>query len=305
MTKKILIILAVVVLIALPLGAQDSVFGNGNGNGNGSGNGGGNGNGNNQGTGNGNGNNHGNGDGNGNGYGNGNAPIHNILEGTPFTYSGTVVSIGPSGNGMVISTDQGNVEVQGLGPQRYWDNLELDKPDFGEAVVAYGYAVDFNGDVMNILTKVEFNGVTVELRDSETGAPLWRGNGGNGNGNGGFGYYGNGLRDDILNGTPFSVAGDVIAVGISNYSARGEGITIATDTTNITVNGLGPQRYWDSLGVTRPAVGDYVEVTGYIVDYNGNILYILMTVTIDGQTIQLREPETGLPLWRKGNSGNS
>ena len=278
MTKKILIILAVVVLIALPLAAQDSIFGNGNGNGNG----------------------------NGSGYGNGNGPIHNILEGTPFTYSGTVVSIGPSGNGMVISTDQGNVEVQGLGPQRYWDFLGLDKPDLGEEVVAYGYTVDFNGSIMNILTKVEFNGVTVELRDSETGAPLWRGNGnGNQNGEGGYGPYGNGLRYDILNGTPFSFSGDVIALGTSNCCARGEGITIAADTANITVNGLGPQRYWDSLGAARPAVGDYVEVTGYTVDYNGNIVNILMTITIDGQTIQLRDPETGLPLWRKGNSGNN
>jgi hypothetical protein len=304
MTKKILIILAVVVLIALPLSAQDSVYGYGNGNGNGSGGGNSNGNGNNNGIGNGNGNNHGNGDGNGNGYGNGTGPIHNILEGTPFTYSGTVVSIGPNGDGMVIATDQGNVEVQGLGPVRYWDSLELDKPDIGEAVVVYGYAVDFNGDVMNILTKVEFNGVTVELRDSETGAPLWRGNGYQ-NGSGGYGPYGNGLRYDILNGTPFSFAGDVIAVGTATCCARGEGITIATDTENITVNGLGPQRYWDSLGVDRPAVGDYVEVTGYTVDYNGNIVNILMTLTINGQTIQLRDPETGLPLWRKGNSDNS
>lgn len=294
MTKKILVILAVVVLIALPLGAQDSVYGHGNGNGNGPGNANGNGNGNCNGSGN----------GNGNGYGNGNGPIHNIIEGTPFTYSGTVVSIGPMGNGMVVATNQGNVEVQGLGPQRYWDYLELDKPDLGEEVIVYGYAVDFNGDIMNILTKVEFNGVTVELRDSETGAPLWRGNGKQ-NGNVGYGPYGSGLRYDILNGTPFTFAGDVIGVGTSNYSARGNGITIATDTANITVNGLGPQRYWDSLGAARPAVGDYVEVTGYTVDYNGNIVNILMTVTIDGQTIQLRDPGTGLPLWRKGNSANN
>jgi hypothetical protein len=157
---------------------------------------------------------------------------------------------------------------------------------------------------MNILIKVEFNGVTVGLRDSETGVPLWRGNG-NRNGNGGYGPYSNGLRCDILNGTPFSFTGDVIAVGTSNYCSRGEGITVATDTTNITLNGLGPQLYWDSLGVDRLAVGDYVEVTGYTVDYNGDILNILMTVTIDGQTIQLRDRETGLPLWRKGNSGNN
>lgn len=303
MTKKILIILAVVVLITFPMAAQDSGYGYGNGNGNGNGSGNGNGNGNCDGSGNGNGNNNGNGNGNGNGYGNGNGPIHNILEGTPFTYTGTVVSIGYSGNHMVIATDQGNVTLQGLGPQRYWDTFEVDKPDYGETIIVYGYTVDFNGSIMNILTKVEFGGVTVELRDSETGVPLWQGNG-NQYGNGGYGHYENGFRWDILNGTPFSFSGDVITVGVSNYGTRGDGMTIATDTANVIVNGLGPQRYWDSIGFARPVVGDYVEVSGYTVDYNGNILNILMNVTIGGQTIQLRDPETGLPLWR-GNRGNN
>ena len=291
MTKKMLTILAVVVLIALPLAAQDTGLGNGNGGGSGCGNG------------NGIGNN--NGSGNGNGVGNGRGPIHNILEGTPFTFSGTVIGIGFQGDGMEIATTDGNVSVQGLGPQRYWDELGIDKPDLGETVAVYGYAVDFNGKPMNILTKVEFNGVTVELRDSETGAPLWRENGNQyGGGNGENGHHGNGegFRFDILNGTPFSFAGDVIVVGTTSSGARGSGMTIATDTVNITVDGLAPYYYWDSLEVARPTVGDYVEVTGYTVVYNGNTLNILMTITIDGQTVQLRDPATGYPLWRKGNN---
>ena len=276
MTKKVLIIMAAVVMIALPSAAQDNAYGFGNGNRNGSGN--------------------------ANGNGNGNGPMHNILEGTPFTYSGTIVSIGNRGEGMVITTDQGNVTVHGLGPYRYWKSLEVDKPDLGETIAAYGYTVDFNDNIRNILTKVEFNGTTVELRDSETGAPLWRGNG-NRRGHGRHGHHRNGFRWDILNGTPFSFAGDVITVGVSQYGTRGNGMTIATNNTNITVNGLGPQRYWDSIGVTRPMVGDYVETTGYTVDYKGNLVNILMTVTIGGQAVQLRDPETGLPLWR-GNRGN-
>jgi hypothetical protein len=287
MTKKMLTILAAVVLIALPLATQGTGLGNGNGSG----------------TGHGNGNNNGNGC--GNGAGDGSGPIHNILAGTPFTFSGTVIGIGSQGDGMEIATVDGNVSVQGLGPQRYWDELGIDKPDLGENVAVYGYTVDFNGKPMNILSKVEFNGVTVELRDSETGTPLWRQKGnGYGVGNGGNGHYGNGegFRFDILNGTPFSFGGDVIDIGFTSCGARGSGMTIATDTANITVDGLGPLGYWDSLDATRPTVGDYVEVTGYAVAYNGNTLNILMTVTTNGQTVQLRDPETGYPLWRKGSN---
>ena len=293
MTKKMVTILAVVVLIALPLAAQDTGVGRGNGNGAGSGYGNGNGNDN----------------GNGNGIGNGSGPIHNILAGTPFILSGTVIGIGSQGDGMGIATADGNVSVQGLGPQHYWDELGIDKPDLGEPVVVYGYAVDFNGKAMNILTKVEFIGVTVNLRDNETGAPLWRKNGnrfGSGN-NGENGLYGNGegFRFDILAGTPYSYNGDVIDVGTASCGARGNGMTIATETVNITVDGLGPQYYWDSLEVARPTVGDFVEVTGFTVVYNGNTLNILMTVTNDGQTVQLRDPVTGYPLWSKRNSQNN
>jgi len=295
MTKRILIVLAAVILISLPLASQDYVYGNGhgNGNGNGSGNGYGNGNGNGNG-------------GNGNGAGDGSGPIHNILDGTPFTFSGTVLSIGYQGDGMVIATADGNVTVQGLGPQRYWDSLDIDKPDLGEQIVAYGYTVVYNDSTLNVLTRVEFNGVAVDLRDSETGVPLWRGGGyQNGSGSGsGYGNYGSGFRYDILGGTPFSFSGDVIYIGSSSCGGRGDGMTIATDTANITVDGLGPLYFWDSLDVARPTIGDFVEVTGFSVDYNGNTLNILMTVTIDGQTVQLRDPETGLPLWIKRYTSN-
>jgi hypothetical protein len=46
---------------------------------------------------------------------------------------------------------------------------------------------------------------------------------------------------------------------------------------------------------------DVIEINGYIVDYNDVQRNIAVFITIDGQTIELRDPETGAPLWRGGN----
>jgi hypothetical protein len=292
MTRKLLIILAAAALLAVPAALQGhGGFGNGNGNGGGNGNGSGYGN--------------GNGNGNGGGNGNGNGPIHNILEGVPFSYTGTVVSIGLWRDGTVISTDSEDVTVYGLGPWRYWDSLGVNMPDIGNVVTVNGFNVDFNGVSKNVLMSVIIDGVTVELRDSETGTPLWR-NGVNRNGNGGNGYgpSPHQPRYDILNGTPFSFAGDVMATGVGSFGDYGSGMTISAADGNVTVDGLGPWHYWEWLGTARPVVGDYVEVAGYTVEYNGIILNILMSVVIDGQTVQLRDPETGLPLWGHGYRGS-
>lgn len=289
MLKKILIIMAVVALVLVPstLHARN---GNGNG-GNGNGGNGGNGNG---GSGCG---------GYGNG-GNGTGPIHNILEGTPFSYTGTVVSVGYQQSGMVLATGEGEVTVYGLGSWRYWESLGVNLPDVGNSISVSGYTVDYNGVPRNILMSVIIDGVTVQLRDPETGLPLWRGgNGYGGNGNGGNGTGDctpQGPRYDILGGTPFSLSGDVINVGFGETGGFGNGLTISTTDGNITLSGLGPWYYWESLGIQRPTVGDSIEVTGYTVVYNELTLNILMTVTINGQTVQLRDPETGLPLWGHG-----
>lgn len=114
------------------------------------------------------------------------------------------------------------------------------------------------------------------------------------------GQNGQGLMLNILDGTPFSYVGTVITVGVP-----GDGMVIATDSENITIFGLGPLFYWERLGVDRPVIGDVVEVEGYAVDFNGEIRNIAMNMTIDGVFIQLRDPETGRPLWkqRRGHNG--
>ena len=128
------------------------------------------------------------------------------------------------------------------------------------------------------------------------------GNGGGGNGVGGGGG-GTGIPiHDILSGTPFDYSGDVIEVtGV----AGGGGIIIDIGDDDITIYGIGSVRYWDSLGVDRPVVGDTIDVTGYNVEYSEGVFRnIAVTITVGGVEVPLRDLETGAPLWR-GNGGNS
>lgn len=113
--------------------------------------------------------------GNAKGAGDGTGPIHDILTGTEFTYTGTVVGIVP-GQGMVVDvgTDE-NVTLYGIGPIWYWEAQGLDRPSVGESIEATGYTVDFNGELRDIIMTLTVDGSTIELRDAETGAPLWRG----------------------------------------------------------------------------------------------------------------------------------
>ncbi|MDQ1353970.1 MAG: hypothetical protein QG657_4279 [Acidobacteriota bacterium] len=311
MTKKNLYIASLVILIAFPFIVYSYMGGNGYGNGTGYGNGAGNGTCNGTGYGNGNGNGNGNGTGNGNGSGNGlrngNGPVFNLLTGTPFSYSGTVVSIALGSTGMTLSTPGGNLDFYGVGPRNYWDSKEVERPGIGDNVNVSGYTVDYNGVPRNVLFQVVVDGNTLQLRDTTTGYPLWRngaqGNsGGNGNNANGSGSFRNQTcpRYDILNGTPFSYEGDIISGGASSCAGNGNGIVIATLSGNVTVEGLGPWRFWQTIGAERPTVGDTLKVTGFTVNYDGNLLNILMTVVIDGKTVQLRDPQTGLPLWWRG-----
>ena len=113
--------------------------------------------------------------GNAKGAGDGTGPIHDILSGTAFTYTGTVVGIVP-GQGMVVDvgTDE-NVTLYGIGPIWYWESQGVDRPSVGESIEATGYTVDFNDIPRDIVMTMTVAGSTIDLRDTESGAPLWRG----------------------------------------------------------------------------------------------------------------------------------
>jgi hypothetical protein len=95
-----------------------------------------------------------------------------------------------------------------------------------------------------------------------------------------------------LSGTPFTVTGKVESF------ERGSGLVLMVENEMITIYGLGPERYWDEMGIDYPTVGETLEATGYTCPTTNN--YIAVSAMIEGITIQLRDPTTGRPLWRGG-----
>jgi len=102
-----------------------------------------------------------------------------ILSGTSVTIAGTVVSAGPPGEGIVIDSNGGLLTVYGLGPIWYWEDADVDRPEVGEQISVNGYAVPFPDVTRYIAVSISIGqgeGLeSIQLRDSETGCPLWRG----------------------------------------------------------------------------------------------------------------------------------
>jgi len=91
---------------------------------------------------------------------------------------------------------------------------------------------------------------------------------------------------------------------VSVAAYQGDGLQVDNGTEIVTVYGMGPIWYWNSLGIERPAVGDAVTIEAYEVKFSdGSVKNIAAKITINGETpqsIELRDKETGAPLWRKG-----
>ncbi|EFK06654.1 conserved hypothetical protein [delta proteobacterium NaphS2] len=113
--------------------------------------------------------------GNGNGVGGGTGPINNILLGEPFDYLEVEVMDIVSSGAFVVDTADGEITIYGIGPDRYWESLEVYKPIETEIISVIGYVVVYDGDERHIATSITVGDVTVKLRDLETGLPLWRG----------------------------------------------------------------------------------------------------------------------------------
>ncbi len=154
------------------------------------------------------------------------------------------------------------------------------------------------------LIMIALSGLPVQAAGPGSGPGAGQGAGqgpGQGSGNGPGDGTGSGVPTQdcsyILDGEPFSYSGTVSAVGYLN----GGGLTLATDSGSVTAYGLGPWWYWEQEGFDWPQVGDTLTVTGFTVELDGVSTNILMTVTtVDGKTLQLRDPETGWPLWVGG-----
>lgn len=118
----------------------------------------------------------------------------------------------------------------------------------------------------------------------------------------GFSWAANGAADgsgpihDIFSGTPFVYSGTVVGC------VKGEGLIL--DAVNvdedILISGVGPQSYWETIGVERPAKGDDITVAGYTVEFefDGEIalVNIATEITIGEDVVPLRDAD-GYPLW--------
>jgi hypothetical protein len=119
------------------------------------------------------------------GNGTGSCVASDIVTAPDVTIEGTVVNVGSYGQGIGIDTGDEIVRVFGIGPVRYWEDvLEVARPDVGDGILVTGKEVTFSdGTTKIIIFTVTFTFEeaetrdTIILRDTETGLPLWRGEG--------------------------------------------------------------------------------------------------------------------------------
>lgn len=226
------------------------------------------------------------GKGKGDGKGHGKRPMVDILSGTPFTLTGTVVSIGDRRSGMELDDGTEPHTIYGIGPDWYWVSVGMARPAAGDEIIVNGYDVEFSdGLTRAIAMSVTVAGNEVVLRDAETGEPVWR---------------------TMERPNPFTEGEAVVIEGnVSNVTdGRHGGIDVDTGSETITIIGIGPARYWESLGVDLPEVGDAIVVNGVVITLSdGTEKVVASSIVIDGQTVELHDPETGKPLFKKGKKG--
>ncbi len=84
--------------------------------------------------------------------------------------------IGKRGQAMTLDTENGEIKVYGLGPIWYWQKNQVERPTVGETVNVEVYKLDINGELYYILKNITLSdGKKLNLRDSDTTLPLWRG----------------------------------------------------------------------------------------------------------------------------------
>lgn len=96
---------------------------------------------------------------------------------------------------------------------------------------------------------------------------------------------------NICSGSPETLTGVVTGAGVP-----GAGLTIQTDGGPVTVFGLGPIWYWDAGNIDRPEIGEGISIVASGVTVSDR--KVILSITIDGQNLQLRDPSTCLPVWR-------
>ena len=103
------------------------------------------------------------------------APIcSKVLNSPQETFTGTVADIGTK-NCLVLEVEGEQVKIRGLGPNWYWESLDMEKPGVGDPVTITVYVVPFLDATRYVAASVTTLDGTILLRDPNTGCPLWLG----------------------------------------------------------------------------------------------------------------------------------
>jgi hypothetical protein len=98
----------------------------------------------------------------------------NILSGTLVSITGVVIGMGDH-DGLLLDTTNGHVTIYGIGPEWYWEDNKVDRPEIGDSLIVEAYSVHFSDGARYIASSITIGSDTLKLRDPETGCPLWRG----------------------------------------------------------------------------------------------------------------------------------
>ena len=80
--------------------------------------------------------------GQGKGPGDGTGPIHDVLSGVPFMFTGDVIEFAQGGSlTLATTTADGNVQLYGIGPVYYWESNNVAYPVVGDSLAAKGFTV--------------------------------------------------------------------------------------------------------------------------------------------------------------------
>lgn len=150
------------------------------------------------------------------------------------------------------------------------------------------------------MKKIALSGITVIVLLLAGGIAAYAGYG-NGPGSGQCPSVGSG---QCLSGTcsgpviACSGAVETITGAVAAYSSPGNGMVVDTGTTIESLYGIGPVWYWERNAMDRPEIGETITANVETVTIGDRTVKVIISVTIDGQTLPLRDTSTCVPLWR-------
>ncbi|GEM_PF-3743379 len=111
-------------------------------------------------------------------------------------------------------------------------------------------------------------------------------------------FFGPGTgAETVFQADPVTVKGMV-----SNVGLLGGAVEVDTGTEMITIFGMGPAWHWENNGSAFPSVGEPITIEANALTMSDGTKRIVATrATMYGQTIQLREQDTGIPVWRRSS----